>query len=84
MTIGPEGLAVELRLSAASKCIKEQLKRIKQLEAELAELTKEMSYLLDCYQAAVLTKTCVEPWVKERATEIIKTEIAKGGEENNL
>ena len=34
-TFGPGGLAVELRLPAASKCIEEQFERIKQLEAEL-------------------------------------------------
>ncbi len=72
-------LATVIRWKADGKI---QYERAEQLQAELAELTKEMSYLLDCYQAAVLTKTCVEPWVKERATEIIKTEIAKGGEEN--
>ncbi len=56
----------------------------KRLRKGLDAQEKEMSYLLDCYQAAVLTKTCVEPWIKERATEIIKTEIAKGGDEQAL
>ncbi len=45
-TFGPEGLVIDLRLTAASKCIEEQLKIIKQLRTELDkanERIKKMS-----------------------------------------
>ncbi len=46
-TFGPEGLAVDLRLPAASKCIEEQRKIIKQLQAELATAKAENEDLCD-------------------------------------